>query len=247
MVHEPRFRSDSLRSADCQISLDGEVESFDRALSVQRPSTRSRFVSLSKDFQKPIRDSVRARHRTNYPQTILPRRQSDSVSRPAKKCSFFNDAETVDKGIRERPGAAAPRRAMSAVCDYCSNAKATVFCRADSARLCLSCDAQVRPNPFSKTRGRDSSFVVGVPDRRVPNVAWGKGRCSPRPAASRARRSASFRRPGSSRDASPHPGAFLGRARRRARVHAARPRCAFFPSAPASRNSSANPERPPLR
>lgn len=88
---------------------------------------------------------------------------------------LFQDAETVDKGIRERPGAAAPRRAMSAVCDYCSNAKATVFCRADSARLCLSCDAQVRPNPFSKTRGRDSSFVVGVPDRRVPNVAAGEG------------------------------------------------------------------------
>ena len=33
---------------------------------------------------------------------------------------------------------------MSGACDYCSTAKALVFCRADSARLCLACDAQVR-------------------------------------------------------------------------------------------------------
>ena len=33
---------------------------------------------------------------------------------------------------------------MSGACDYCSIAKALVFCRADSARLCLACDAQVR-------------------------------------------------------------------------------------------------------
>jgi hypothetical protein len=33
---------------------------------------------------------------------------------------------------------------MSGACDYCSSAKALVFCRADSARLCLACDEQVR-------------------------------------------------------------------------------------------------------
>ena len=33
---------------------------------------------------------------------------------------------------------------MSGACDYCHTAKALVFCRADSARLCLACDAQVR-------------------------------------------------------------------------------------------------------
>ena len=37
--------------------------------------------------------------------------------------------------------------AMNDICDYCSVAKAEIFCRADSARLCLACDAQVRLLP----------------------------------------------------------------------------------------------------
>lgn len=36
---------------------------------------------------------------------------------------------------------------MNDICDYCSVAKAEIFCRADSARLCLACDAQVRLLP----------------------------------------------------------------------------------------------------
>ena len=33
---------------------------------------------------------------------------------------------------------------MNRLCDYCSSATAEIFCRADSARLCLACDRQVR-------------------------------------------------------------------------------------------------------
>lgn len=32
---------------------------------------------------------------------------------------------------------------MEAACDYCGEGRATVYCRADSARLCLSCDRHV--------------------------------------------------------------------------------------------------------
>lgn len=32
---------------------------------------------------------------------------------------------------------------MEAACDFCGEGRATVYCRADSARLCLSCDRQV--------------------------------------------------------------------------------------------------------
>ncbi len=32
---------------------------------------------------------------------------------------------------------------MDAACDYCEQGRATVYCRADSARLCLSCDRHV--------------------------------------------------------------------------------------------------------
>lgn len=44
---------------------------------------------------------------------------------------------------------------MGRVCDYCSTAKAVIFCRADSARLCLACDKQVRqlPAPISAKPG----------------------------------------------------------------------------------------------
>mmetsp|Transcript_5273 Transcript_5273/g.19744 ORF Transcript_5273/g.19744 Transcript_5273/m.19744 type:complete len:784 (+) Transcript_5273:75-2426(+) len=44
---------------------------------------------------------------------------------------------------------------MSGACDYCHTAKALVFCRADSARLCLACDAQVHTaNHFSQRHAR---------------------------------------------------------------------------------------------
>lgn len=35
------------------------------------------------------------------------------------------------------------RRGCSPACDYCSDATAVIYCRADTARLCISCDRQV--------------------------------------------------------------------------------------------------------
>ncbi|KAK8964720.1 Zinc finger protein CONSTANS-LIKE 14 [Platanthera guangdongensis] len=35
------------------------------------------------------------------------------------------------------------RRGRSPACDYCSEATAVIYCRADAARLCISCDRQV--------------------------------------------------------------------------------------------------------
>ncbi|WMV30792.1 hypothetical protein MTR67_024177 [Solanum verrucosum] len=47
---------------------------------------------------------------------------------------------------------------MDPVCDLCSEARAVVYCKSDSARLCLQCDDYVHsPNPISRRHSR--SFI----------------------------------------------------------------------------------------
>ena len=61
---------------------------------------------------------------------------------------------------------------MGRVCDYCSTAKAVIFCRADSARLCLACDKQVRqlPAPITaKTRFNHGTVGMGEIPVDAPN------------------------------------------------------------------------------
>ena len=73
---------------------------------------------------------------------------------------------------------------MSGACDYCSSAKALVFCRADSARLCLACDAQVRhatsrtPPPGAPSRRR---WVAQCGRARSSAPAFRRDRASPTP------------------------------------------------------------------
>ena len=69
---------------------------------------------------------------------------------------------------------------MGRVCDYCSTAKAVIFCRADSARLCLACDKQVRELPVPI-----NGETIGL-----PGTEW----ANPRRRASRGARSRSMRR-----------------------------------------------------
>ena len=66
-----------------------------------------------------------------------------------KRCHETGKADVTARRVPEE------RIRMGRVCDYCSTAKAVIFCRADSARLCLACDKQVRqlPAPISAKPG----------------------------------------------------------------------------------------------
>ena len=55
---------------------------------------------------------------------------------------------------------------MGRVCDYCSTAKAVIFCRADSARLCSRMRQAGAPTP-----GTHSGKTIGLPTGRSE---WGK-------------------------------------------------------------------------
>ena len=73
---------------------------------------------------------------------------------PPKSLLFLAESNLVEAANTSSSASRRTRRArvMSGVCDYCSSAEALVCCRADSARLCLSCDAWVRPCPLGKRR-----------------------------------------------------------------------------------------------
>lgn len=97
---------------------------------------------------------------------VPPNRERDSWwlgllthdSDAAKKVRFLAEANLAEAASTSSSAPRRTRRArvMSGVCDYCSSAEALVCCRADSARLCLSCDARVRPCPMAT--GRPARF-----------------------------------------------------------------------------------------
>ncbi|KAG1370184.1 putative Zinc finger protein CONSTANS-LIKE 14 [Cocos nucifera] len=52
-------------------------------------------------------------------------------------------------------GSGAARRERSALCDHCGEAAAVLYCRADTAKLCLPCDALVHTaNTLARRHGR---------------------------------------------------------------------------------------------
>jgi hypothetical protein len=64
---------------------------------------------------------------------------------------------------------------MGRVCDYCSTAKAVIFCRAESARLCLACDKQVRELPVpinGETIGLPGTEWAKSPSTRLAGRAF---------------------------------------------------------------------------
>ena len=104
--------------------------------------------------------------RWEFPGLPIPRRIANEARRwrvkklltmtrmPPKSLLFLAESNLVEAANTSSSASRRTRRArvMSGVCDYCSSAEALVCCRADSARLCLSCDAWVRPCPLGKRR-----------------------------------------------------------------------------------------------
>ena len=104
--------------------------------------------------------------RWEFPGLPIPRRIANEARRwrvkklltmtrmPPKSFLFLAESNLVEAANTSSSASRRTRRArvMSGVCDYCSSAEALVCCRADSARLCLSCDAWVRPCPLGKRR-----------------------------------------------------------------------------------------------
>ena len=83
-----------------------------------------------------------------------------------KRCHETGKADVTARRVPEE------RIRMGRVCDYCSTAKAVIFCRADSARLCLACDKQVRqlPAPITaKTRFNHGTVGMGEIPVDAPN------------------------------------------------------------------------------
>jgi hypothetical protein len=76
-----------------------------------------------------------------------------------KRCHETGKADVTARRVPEE------RIRMGRVCDYCSTAKAVIFCRADSARLCLACDKQVRQLPAP---------ITAKPGLTTGRSEWGK-------------------------------------------------------------------------
>ena len=101
-----------------------------------------------------------------------------------KAKSALSPNPVQDAHSAERPRTRRSNAHMSGACDYCSSAKALVFCRADSARLCLACDAQVclatsrTPPPGAPSRRRCDAHC-GRARSRAP--ACRRDRASPTP------------------------------------------------------------------
>ena len=89
----------------------------------------------------------RIRHPHNF--VCIVRRIRCHPRKLPKRCHETGKADVTARRVPEE------RIRMGRVCDYCSTAKAVIFCRADSARLCLACDKQVRqlPAPISAKPG----------------------------------------------------------------------------------------------
>ena len=110
-------------------------------------------------------------------------RALDDLPGPPKKRTFSPNPDRAAHSA-ERPRTRRSNAHMSGACDYCSSAKALVFCRADSARLCLACDAQVRhatsrtPPPGAPSRRR---WVAQCGRARSSAPAFRRDRASPTP------------------------------------------------------------------
>ena len=118
---------------------------------------------------------------------VAGKKAADDDSDAAKKFAFLAESNLVEAANTSSSASRRTRRArvMSGVCDYCSSAEALVCCRADSARLCLSCDAWVRPCPLGKgVRRAFPPLCVGLDRFR----AWRPARA--RPSSARAGASA---------------------------------------------------------